>query len=100
MTHTQVARQYRKENPTFPTLKLARIMYKENPLLFKDVEDARYKLRYIEGKVGSTKKKNVVNTEFLSMHTLGIPLYIDLAQKDIESIARVIDNALTKSEGL
>ena len=42
----------------------------------------------------------LVNTEFLSMHTLGIPLYIDLAQKDIESIARVIDNALTKSEGL
>ena len=65
MTHTQVARQYRKENPTFPTLKLARIMYKENSLLFKDVEHARYKLRYIEGKAGSIKKKNVVNTEFL-----------------------------------
>jgi predicted phosphodiesterase len=38
-----------------PTLKLARILYKENNLLFKDVEDARFRLRYIEGKTGKTK---------------------------------------------
>ena len=33
-----------------PTLKLARIMYKDNNLMFKDVEDARSSLRQIEGK--------------------------------------------------
>lgn len=64
MNFTQLTRQYRKENPTFPTLKLARIMYKENVLLFKDVEDARNRLRYIEGKAGNKNKKCVVNTEF------------------------------------
>jgi len=64
MTQAVIARQYRKENPSFPTLKLARIMYKENPLSFKDVEDARYRLRYIEGKTGSTKRKNTYTTEF------------------------------------
>jgi predicted phosphodiesterase len=33
-----------------PTLKLARIMYKDNNLMFKNVEDARSSLRQIEGK--------------------------------------------------
>ena len=36
-----------------PTLKLARIMYSENNMLFKDVEDARTSLRYIEDKTGN-----------------------------------------------
>jgi predicted phosphodiesterase len=40
-----------------PTLKLARIMYTENNLLFKDVEDARLFLRYIEGKHGPENRK-------------------------------------------
>ena len=38
-----------------PTTKLARIMYDENKLLFKDSEDARTFLRYIEGKTIKTK---------------------------------------------
>ena len=39
-----------------PTLKLARILHKENPLLFKDKEDARSSLRGIEGKFSHHKK--------------------------------------------
>ena len=31
-------------------------MYDENNLLFKDTEDARYRLRYIEGKTGNKRK--------------------------------------------
>ena len=31
-------------------------MYDENNLLFKDTEDARYRLRYIEGKTGNQRK--------------------------------------------
>jgi predicted phosphodiesterase len=65
MNKTTIARQYRKKNPDMPTLKLARIMYNENDLLFKDVEDARYRLRYIEGKTTDSKKiKSVINSEF------------------------------------
>ena len=41
-----------------PTLKLARILYADNPLLFKDVENARKVLRGIEGKLGPTKNGN------------------------------------------
>ena len=48
-----IAREYReKYGMEMPTLKLARIVYAENNLLFRDVEDARCRLRAIEGKTG------------------------------------------------
>ena len=51
MTKVDIARQYRdKYGMDMPTLKLARIMYSDNKLVFKDVEHARYTLRIIEGK--------------------------------------------------
>jgi len=62
MSKSEVARQYREQYPDFPSHKLARIMYAENNLLFKDKEDARYRLRYIEGKTGSPKRKFVINS--------------------------------------
>lgn len=50
-----IARSYRDQHGMdMPTLKLARIMYKDNNLIFKDVEDARRYLRGIEGKAGNT----------------------------------------------
>ena len=59
MTKTDVARSYRdKHGMEMPTLKLARIMYNENKLLFKDVHNARVVLCRIEGKMkggGHTK---------------------------------------------
>lgn len=46
-----IALEYRKKfGDEMPSLKLARIMYKENNLMFTSVEDARSSLRYIEGK--------------------------------------------------
>lgn len=56
MLKTDIAREFRgKYGWGMPTLKLARIMYKDNPLSFKDVEDARYILRKIEDKTGEKK---------------------------------------------
>ena len=64
MTKTEIARKYRKEHGAeMPTLKLARLMYKENKLVFKDLEDARSSLRYIEGKRGKSSLRKV-NEEF------------------------------------
>lgn len=58
MTKSDLARKYREEYGwEMPTLKLARIMYSENNLLFKDVESTRLFLRYIEGKHGARNKK-------------------------------------------
>jgi predicted phosphodiesterase len=51
-TKSGLARTYRnKHGMEMPTLKLARIMLREQPESFKDLEDARYFLRAIEGKV-------------------------------------------------
>jgi predicted phosphodiesterase len=58
MTKSDVGRQYREKHGwEMPTLKLARIIYSENNLLFKNVEDARMFLRYIEGKHGAGNRK-------------------------------------------
>jgi predicted phosphodiesterase len=58
MNKSNLARKYREEHGwEMPTLKLARIMYFENNLLFKDIEDARLVLRYIEGKHGPANRK-------------------------------------------
>lgn len=58
MNKSELAREYRhKYGAEMPTLKLARIMYGENELLFKNVEDARTTLRYIEGKQGDKKQR-------------------------------------------
>lgn len=60
-TKVNIAREYRdKWGMQMPTLALARIMYKENNLAFKDVDDARSALRAIEGKRGKTGTKVIV----------------------------------------
>jgi predicted phosphodiesterase len=65
MNKSTLAREYRTKHPDKPSLALARIMYNENKLLFKDVEDARDKLRYIEGKKGARLRKQVGDSPFL-----------------------------------
>lgn len=51
MTKVELCNQYReKYGWEMPTLKLARIVYKENPLLFNTVDTVRTVLRGLEGK--------------------------------------------------
>lgn len=55
-----LARKYREIHGwEMATHKLARIMYKENPACFKDVEHARVLLRKIEGKCGKNNRCKV-----------------------------------------
>jgi len=60
---TDIAIEYRKKFPEMPTLKLARIMYAENNLLFTDVEHCRSTLRVIEGKSGKANLKWLQNKD-------------------------------------
>ena len=56
MTKASVAREYRqKYGNEMPTLKLARIMYNDNPLFFNSIDSARSILRAIEHKMGQRK---------------------------------------------
>ena len=75
---TDIAIEYRKKYPDYPTLKLARIMYAENNLLFTNVEDSRTKLRYIEGKCGKRnlnwlKNKDCVMKESRPKNPYNLP---------------------------
>jgi len=64
MTKSSVAAEFRaKHGPDVPTKTLARALYAEHPLLYKDVDDARSALRYIEGKHGR-KDKRTANSTF------------------------------------
>lgn len=57
MNKTQLAKDYRIKHPDLPTLKLARMIYSEHNLLYKNVEDARSILRTIEGKKGKRDRQ-------------------------------------------
>ena len=64
MSKSQLCREYRKKyGMDMPTKTLARIMYKEHPLLFTNLEDARARLRTIEGKSGDKNRKDTANKE-------------------------------------
>lgn len=64
MNKRTLARKYRDEHGMeMPSKKLARIMYDENKLLFKDTEHARRTLRGIEGKSGGAEKAAITNPE-------------------------------------
>ena len=58
---TKLAREVRERFPNTPTLTLAKKLIAEYPETFMNVEDARFVLRKIEGKVGDARRKAVVN---------------------------------------
>ena len=61
MTNADIARDFRtKYGADMPTLKLARIMYKEHNLTFNSVDHARTTLRSIEGKMGKNDRHIVL----------------------------------------
>ena len=73
---SDIAREYRKRyGMEMPTLKLARIMYADNPLMFKNVESARTNLRYIEGKQGNEHKnyKTIIPSEVRPKNPYNLP---------------------------
>lgn len=54
MNRADVVREYRTKFPDYPNLKLARIIYNKEKLLFTSVDAVRTILRKIEGNSGST----------------------------------------------
>lgn len=66
--NSQLAREYRLKFPDMATLTLARILYKENVSVYKDVDSARSSLRYIEGKKGAKDKKDLKDKSLVMEH--------------------------------
>jgi predicted phosphodiesterase len=65
MNKSEIARSYRDKFPDMPTIKLARIIFKEHKLEFKDVENVRATLRRIEGKSESSGKNSLANQKYI-----------------------------------
>jgi predicted phosphodiesterase len=63
MNKRDVVRGYLKKYPKYPNLKLARIIYSENNLLFKNVEAVRTVVRTLTGNNGK-QKREVISDEF------------------------------------
>jgi len=47
-----------------PSTTLARILFRDNPLIFKDTEDARGKIRMFRGKNGNYNRSSVKFTKY------------------------------------
>jgi hypothetical protein len=56
MTKAEIVKSYCEQYQSFPSLTLARLIYKENVAAFKDLEDARSSVRYVRGKRGADNK--------------------------------------------
>lgn len=63
----EICREYVKKNPDYSRLKLARIIYSENNLLFSNVEAVRSVLRAIAGKNGVSNKKTLLDKSMIEI---------------------------------
>ncbi len=79
---SQLAIELINKFPKHGTLTLAKILYEQNPLLYKDVEDARTTLRYNRGEIG--KKARELSENF---RKIGKSEKITIAPKMPESHA-------------
>lgn len=59
MKKTDIVREYRAKYPDWPNLKLARVMFDENPLIFDSIEHARSVIRFAQGKSGKSHKSKL-----------------------------------------
>lgn len=72
----EIARKYRdKHGMGMAQRKLAKIMYDENESLFKNIEDARYWVRYVEGKTGDKHRDGVKQTKYFMEETRTLSPY-------------------------
>jgi predicted phosphodiesterase len=76
-----LVRQYRDQyGMEMPTLKLARIIFEKESLLFKNLESVRTALRRIEGKSGRLQLKYVVNKSYLKENRVKNPYNLPKAE--------------------
>jgi predicted phosphodiesterase len=73
MRKSDVLKDYRRKNMDMPTRKLARIIYNENPLLFKDVEYIRIKLAQLENPKNSNFDPEFKKDEQRPMNPYKLP---------------------------
>jgi predicted phosphodiesterase len=64
MTKIDLVRQYIDRYPDYPNLKLARVIYYENTILFKNLESVRTRIRTAKGQTGKDNKDRTDPSHF------------------------------------
>ena len=93
MNKAEIARSFRdKYGMEMPTKKLARMMYEAHPLLFSNVEDARERLRYIEGKSsGGGEVKKIKQSKYYTETPRSLNPYNLPPSEEKEYVPHVIE---------
>ena len=67
-----IARQALEQTPDIPTRTLARVLFENNPKMFKSIDNARKLIQYLRGQLSSRAKAFALNT---SPHLIKEPLW-------------------------
>ena len=62
---SEIIKEYLEKYPELPTLTLAKLIYKENPSVFTDVENCRYMIRYNRGASGKKNNEALKDRRFV-----------------------------------
>lgn len=76
----EVVRKYLAQYPDTPSLTLSKLIYKENSLIFKDIENVRYFIRYYRGNSGVRNKLYLKDKSFVRQNTMGTNPFDDLPE--------------------
>jgi predicted phosphodiesterase len=66
MNKSEIIKKYLDKYPNLPNKTIAKLIYKENKLLFKNIESIRSLIRYYKGSYGIKNLKELKTTKYLS----------------------------------
>jgi len=73
MQKQEIVRPYLERFPDHGDLTLAKKIYKENPLVFKDVEGVRSSIRAIKGKISNYANKSLYQPKTFNSNPYKLP---------------------------
>ena len=59
MKKNELAREFLLENPKLPNRLAAKLLKQKYDAVFKDVDDARFMIRYVKGKAGKANQTKI-----------------------------------------
>lgn len=69
----ELAIEVLKQFPNAYSKVLARLLYEKYPMVYKDIEEARYVIRYYRGKAGSLMREQIASKEFFNYNPFSLP---------------------------
>ena len=61
----EIVKKYLEKYPMMPSLTIAKLIYNENPKVYRNVENVRKLIRYYSGRNGKKRRSNLATRDFL-----------------------------------